>query len=260
MQRLLSRASIAAVVVFMISSMPGLAQHALASNNEMRRIARIEGRVSIANAGAQDLAGAVVFLDAHPSLGPTPESAGERPQIAQRNKAFQPTLLVVSRGTTVEFPNWDPFSHNVFSRSRVAQFDLDRYEQGASKSYTFENPGVVQLFCNIHPQMKAVVLVTPNRCFTRADAEGRFAIDGAPPGRYVLIAWHGRAGEQRLNIDVPPQGLRDVDIQLSAEPRREPAATRRRPAGPAGVERGLGMKRERLNLPVVSDAHPAPRD
>src|SRR5687767_12275764 len=165
------------LAMFVVLSGPALlwaGSQRITANDAVRRSASIEGRLEIPSGGAHDLAGAVVFLDAHPALSAEPPKNGEHPQIAQRNKAFQPALLVVSRGTTVEFPNWDPFSHNVFSRSRAAQFDLDRYEQGASKSYTFNNPGVVQLFCNIHPQMKAVLVVTPNRCFTRADSEGRF--------------------------------------------------------------------------------------
>src|SRR5436190_1167396 len=81
-----------------------------------------------------------------------------------------------------------------------AQFDLDRYGQGQSKSVPFNNVGLAQIFCNIHPQMKASLLVVPNRYFARADAEGHFAIHDVPPGRYVLIGWGLRSGEQRQAI------------------------------------------------------------
>src|SRR6267142_5392420 len=91
--------------------------------------------VAAANAGeAQDRSRMVAFLDADPALVAPPKAAEPNPQIVQRGKAFVPDLLVVPQGTTVEFPNWDPFSHNVFSRSPAAQFDLDRYGQGQSKS------------------------------------------------------------------------------------------------------------------------------
>jgi plastocyanin len=219
--------------------------------------ADITGVVSVAAAG-QDPSRLVVFLDADPSLAPAPPDA-PRPQIVQKGKAFVPDLLVVSQGTTVEFPNWDPFSHNVFSRSQAASFDLDRYGQGESKSVTFNNVGLVQIFCNIHPQMKASLLVVPNRYFARADAQGRFAIRDVPPGRYVLIGWGLRAGEQRQTIDLPPQGLRNVAIALAGTATRETPPEPRDPVSrDPGVARGLGVKRERLNLPVIQDLHSAP--
>lgn len=221
--------------------------------------ANVAGYVSLAGGGPQlDLSRTVIYLDARPDLVSAPPPDGQRPQIAQHDKAFAPDLLVVVQGTTVEFPNWDPFSHNVFSRSRAASFDLERYEQGQSKSYTFNSVGVVQVFCNIHPQMRAVLLVVPNRWFTRADAQGRFALPDVPPGPHVLVAWHERAGEQPQSIDVPFEGLREVGLTLAAQAVRERVASPVRRKAPPGVERGLGVKRERLNLPVVNDAHPAP--
>jgi plastocyanin len=219
--------------------------------------APVAGYVSVSGGPQTDLSRTVIYLEARPDLANTPPADGPRPQIAQHDKAFTPDLLVVVQGTTVEFPNWDPFSHNVFSRSRAASFDLDRYEQGQSKSYTFNTVGVVQVFCNIHPQMRAVLLVVPNRCFTRADAQGRFVLPDVPPGQHVLVAWHERGGEQRQTIDVLPQGLREVSVTLAAQPLRERTASPARRKAP-GVERGLGVKRERLNLPVVGGAHPAP--
>jgi plastocyanin len=219
--------------------------------------ADVTGVVSVA-AGGQEPSRLVVFLDADPSLAPAPPDT-QRPQIVQKGKAFVPDLLVVSQGTTVEFPNWDPFSHNVFSRSQAASFDLDRYGQGQSKSVTFNNVGLVQIFCNIHPQMKASLLVVPNHCYARADAKGQFTIHDVPPGRYVLIGWGLRAGEQRQTIVVPPEGLRDVAMALPGAVARETSAEPREPISrDPGVARGLGVKRERLNLPVVQETHPAP--
>jgi plastocyanin len=224
--------------------------------------AEISGVVTIANAAASensDLSRTVVFLDADPALSGPPRPDEPRPQIMQRGKAFVPDLLVVPERSTVEFPNWDPFSHNVFSRSPAAQFDLDRYKQGESKSVEFNHAGLVQIFCNIHPQMKASLLVVPNRFFARAGSQGRFTIRDVPPGRFTLIGWDLRAGEQRQPIAVSPEGLRDVAVMLPGSAAREIAAQPREQAGPAqGVARGLGVKRERLNLPVVGDVHPAP--
>ncbi len=202
------------------------------------KAADITGVVSIA-AGGQEPSRLVVFLDADPSLTATPPPEGARPQIVQKGKAFVPDLLVVSQGTMVEFPNWDPFSHNVFSRSQAASFDLDRYGQGQSKSVTFNNVGLVQIFCNIHPQMKTSLLVVPNRYFARADSQGKFALRDVPPGRYVLIGWGLRAGEQRQTIVVPPDGLRDLNIALPGTAARNVAAEPRKPASrDPGVARG----------------------
>ena len=220
----------------------------------------LSGSVTAAGGALQniELGRSVVYLESNPAISPAAPYTGHAPQIAQHGKAFTPDFLVVVAGTTVEFPNWDPFSHNVFSRSRAASFDLDRYGQGQSKSYTFNNVGVVQLFCNIHPQMKAVLLVVPNRCFARADAEGRFTISDVPPGQYVLVGWNDRAGEQRQTIDVPAAGLQGLAVTLSAASARAPIVPRSPPPEPAGVARGLSVKRERLDLPVVGGVHPAP--
>jgi plastocyanin len=217
-------------------------------------------RGTIAVAGGDntfDLSRAIVFLGEHRNLTPRDRNRPSA-QIQQRNKAFHPNLLAVAKGTAVEFPNRDPFSHNVFSRSPAAQFDLDRYGQGMSKRYQFDNVGLVQLFCNIHPQMRAVILVVPNRHFTRADAQGRFAIPGVPVGSYALVVWHEQAGATSQNVDVRVQ--KSSEVRVTVRPRQAGRPSRNdAPAQHGGnVTRGLGMKRERLDLPTVGDAHAAP--
>ena len=225
------------------------------------RAATISGSVTLSASGtaeSADILRTVVYLDAHPALVGEPPRDDLRPQIVQRDKSFIPDLLVVAAGTTVEFPNWDPYTHNVFSRSRAAQFDLDRYGQGQSKSYKFSNAGVVQIFCNVHPQMRAVLLVTPNRFVAGVNQRGGFAIPKVPPGRYVLVAWHERGGEVRQEIDVPAEGLRGISIALPANATRQGISSLGVRSEARGVERGLSLKRERLNLPVVGGAHAAP--
>lgn len=205
-----------------------------------------------------DLSRSVVYLETDNLIQPGVPDGSPRPQIAQHGKAFVPNFSVVPVGTTVEFPNFDPYSHNVFSRSPAAQFDLDRYGQGRSKAYTFNNPGVVQLFCNIHPQMKAVLLVVPNRCWARADAQGQFTILDVPPGRHVLVGWNDRGLEQRGLLEVPPTGVQGLTLALSPVATSESIVNRDPAPEPAGVARGLGVKRERLDLPVVGGEHAAP--
>ncbi len=221
----------------------------------------IHGQVTIA-AGLDiqkpDLTRVVVYVASNPELDALPLPSG-RPVVSQHNKTFVPNFTVVSRGTDVEFPNWDHFDHNVFSRSKAAPaFDLDRYPYGVSKSRQFDKLGIVQLFCNVHPNMRAIIFVTPNHYSARADADGKFQITGLPAGHYELVAWHERCEEQRKPFDVAVSS--DADISFALEESRRSILANDPPERRAayGVERGLGIKRERLDLPVVEESHPAP--
>jgi len=220
----------------------------------------VRGRVTIdlgLDLQRAELSRAVVYVASDPTLDSTPLPR-ERSSVAQRNKLFVPNFLVIPRGAEVEFPNWDHFDHNVFSRSKAAPaFDLDRYPYGSSKSRKFDKLGVVQVFCNIHPSMRAVIFVTPNSFFARADAEGKFEISGLPPGHYELVAWHERCEEKHKAIDVASEPL---EVSITLEGSRESILANAPPErrGAYGVERGLGIKRERLDLPVVEGVHPAP--
>jgi plastocyanin len=222
----------------------------------------VQGQVSIAagfDLRGPDLSRVVLYLASDPVLDAMPLPA-ERPAVAQRNKSFVPNFLVVPRMTMVEFPNWDHFDHNVFSRSKAAPaFDLDRYPYGQSKTRQFDKVGVVQVFCNIHPSMRAMIVVTPNKFFARADAEGRFKITGVPAGRYELVAWQERCGEQRTAIRVGPDSAQPINVVLTENRASILANDPPERHGGYGVDRGLGVKRERLDLPVVKDAHPAPK-
>jgi hypothetical protein len=199
----------------------------------------------------------VIYLSSDPSLdafaGPPPHAV-----MAQRNKAFTPSFLVVPCNTEVEFPNWDHFYHNVFSRSAAAPaFDLERYPYGWAKTRTFTKVGVVQLFCNIHPDMHAVIFVTPNAFFTRADADGRFELANVPPGNHELVVWQERCQEQRRRIDVDPNATLELSFTLDQSRSSIMANDAPRRDSSYGVERGLNLKRDHLDLPVVPDAHPA---
>ena len=173
------------------------------------------------------------------------------------DKTFTPSFAVISCGTEVEFPNWDHISHNVFSRSKAAPaFDLDRYPYGYSKTRTFDKVGVVQVFCNIHQQMHAVIVVTPNAFFARADAEGRFELRGVPQGRHELVVWHERCDDQHQVVDVTAGEGPELTFVLSESRRKIIANDPPERRSGYGVERGLGVKREKLDLPVVKDAPP----
>ena len=120
--------------------------------------------------------------------------------IAQRNKAFVPHVLAVPAGSTVNFPNEDLIFHNVFSLSRPSPFDLGLYRNGATNSRKFTTPAAYRVFCNIHPQMAAVILVLPTSYITEADASGNYRLD-LPAGRYRITAWSERA-EQTSSVEL----------------------------------------------------------
>jgi hypothetical protein len=135
-------------------------------------------------------------------------------EIEQRNRRFLPDMLVVPRGSTVSFPNLDPIFHNVFSLSRPLQFDLGNYPKGQTRKVTFEQPGLVFVGCHLHPNMGAVIVVTPNNWSVNADRGGRFALRGVPPGRRTIVAWHKAAGFFRKVIDVPENGAVQVRFEI----------------------------------------------
>ncbi|MCI0405428.1 MAG: hypothetical protein L0Z48_01110 [candidate division Zixibacteria bacterium] len=113
-----------------------------------------------------------------------------RPKVVQINRRFIPEVLPVVAGTTVDFPNFDPFFHNAFSYSKTKKFDLGRYPTGKSRSVTFDKPGAVRIFCEIHSDMNCVILVLETPYFAYSDAEGEFKIENVPEGEYLLKVWH----------------------------------------------------------------------
>jgi plastocyanin len=120
---------------------------------------------------------------------------GPRPQalLAQKNKSFEPHLLVIQVGTVVDFPNHDPFFHNVFSLYDGKRFDLGLYEAGTTRHVRFDRPGVCYIFCNIHPEMSAVVVVLDTPYYGVANSAGAVSIPDVPPGRYQMHVWDERS-------------------------------------------------------------------
>ena len=109
--------------------------------------------------------------------------------LLQKNRTFRPHLLVIPVGSVVQFPNADPFFHNVFSLFDGKKFDLGLYEAGSTKSVTFSREGVSYIFCNIHPEMSAVVLALSTNRFSVADASGAFHVADVPGGEYEMHVW-----------------------------------------------------------------------
>jgi plastocyanin len=120
----------------------------------------------------------------------------------QFGRRFSPDLVAIPAGSTVSFPNMDPIFHNVFSLSKPREFDLGTYPKGDSRSVVFPKPGIVSVNCHLHPNMAAIIVVTPNQWFARSDRSGHFHVDDVPPGRYTVVAWHKAAGFFRKSIVV----------------------------------------------------------
>jgi plastocyanin len=175
---------------------------------------RVSGRIAMLekkNKPSPDLSSAVVYLEGTGAPG-RPVTA----DMAINDKEFVPRVVVVPIGSTVRFPNHDPFDHNVFSASEPNQFDLGQYGRGEAKGRTFTSSGLVRIFCNIHPRMVAFVLVTTNRLSAQPAADGSFVIDSVTPGAYTLHVWHERSAPVTRAVTVTGSGASGVEVQLDA--------------------------------------------
>lgn len=132
----------------------------------------------------------------------------------QEGKQFLPEVLVVQKGTTVQFPNMDAFFHNVFSVTPDHSFDLGSYRQGESKSVTMSKPGVVSVYCNMHPQMVGHILVTPNGNYVRAGKDGFFRLTNVPAGKHRVVAWAPNAKPVAADAEVTEAGVVTLELEL----------------------------------------------
>jgi plastocyanin len=164
----------------------------------------------------------VVYLEG-PGPAAAPGSDALPQQIQQLDRRFAPDLVVVPVGSTVSFPNMDPIFHNVYSLSKPKSFDLGSYDKGETRRVTFPKPGIVEIYCHLHPNMEAVVVVTPNRWYARPDRNGAYKIPDVPPGKYTLIAWHKSAGffRKAITIEAGQDVTADFLIPLEIDPAKE---------------------------------------
>lgn len=150
-------------------------------------------------------------------MGPVAGSraeGGERPRLTQQDTSFRPPVLVVPVGTSVDFPNRDPFFHNVFSYSSTKRFDLGRYPRGESRTVVFDKPGIVKVYCEIHQWMRSAILVVENPYHAQIASDGRFTIQGVPAGRYRLAVWDFDRGQRIVDVTVPASGSARVNVNL----------------------------------------------
>lgn len=175
----------------------------------------IEGTLRSADLRA---AGAVVYLV--PTQGPV-AAAGDTVMLDQRDLRFEPGVLAVTLGTTVEFLNSDPILHNVFSPSGPDDgFDLGTYPHGDRRPHTFTEPGAYVILCNVHPEMAAYVVVVPTPYHVVADEEGRYRLAALPAGRYRLGVWQYRAAPLERTVDIAAGAVVHLDLELARAGRR----------------------------------------
>jgi plastocyanin len=161
----------------------------------------------------KDFDGTVVYLMSKASPGRFAET---KTQMAMNGRQFAPRVRVITTGSTVEYANQDPFSHNIFSTAPGAAFDLGTYGSGIAKSTPFKKAGAFPVYCNIHAQMTAFVVVVSTSHYAQAGADARWKIANVPAGKWELHVWHERAPEVTQDVDVPAAGLPNVDITLDA--------------------------------------------
>jgi plastocyanin len=172
----------------------------------------VRGTVTITGKRAEplDASRAVVWLEGSSA----PEAPPAKSVMTTRDKKFTPEVLVLPAGSGVAFPNEDAIKHNAFSSSEGNRFDVGLYGPGQGKEVVLREPGVVRVYCNVHPQMAAVVVVTPTALAARAKADGSFEIGGVPPGAYELKAWDERGGTASVSVVVKADGTPDVPVTL----------------------------------------------
>ena len=162
----------------------------------------ISGRVTLTKAGAAlpDAGNAVVWID---GLRQSGAPAGVvKAEMKSERKSFQPRVIAVPRDGAVDFPNVDPIFHNVFSVSPGNRFDLGLYRSGTSKPNVFHEPGLVRVYCNIHPQMIGFVRVVDSSFAAVTNRDGSFRFEGVLPGAYTVKVWHEEGGETQLTARV----------------------------------------------------------
>src|SRR5690349_11453499 len=190
-----------AVAAVLVSAAPAAADDATGSITGTVTVNRGEGATAVP---------IVVYV-----VGFTEAAPEATVEVQQHDKKFIPDLVVITAGQTVSFPNGDPFLHNVFSPTESRKFDLGSYKKGDTRTRKFPHPGVSDVFCNIHPEMSATILVLPNTKFTFAAADGTFAIAGVPAGSWTVFAYSRHAtAPVSAKVDVTAGAAATVALAL----------------------------------------------
>jgi plastocyanin len=222
------RGALAAAGLLILAAIPaGQAPDAGTITGHVRLTTRVRGTALPSNvyqpravqkhepAPIPEIRNVVVYVKGVAFHGPLPTTQAS---IRQENESFIPRVVAITRGSTVVFPNSDPFFHNVFSLSSAAAFNLGRYPRGkAPRPVTFARPGLVKVYCDIHSHMSASILVLDHPYFLIPELDGTFTLPDIPPGRHTIVGWHERVGERAVTVDVPAGKSVDVELSLPVE-------------------------------------------
>ncbi|MSQ81808.1 MAG: hypothetical protein EXR77_02695 [Myxococcales bacterium] len=168
-------------------------------------------KVTLKGAAKPSATGVVVYL-----VGFTEPAPATKAEMQMEAKGFMPQVVPVTAGQTIDFPNRDSVYHNVFSASATKPFDLGQYPQGESKSRLFGSPGVIDVYCNIHPLMAATILVLPNRKWTVVGKDGKFSIDAVPVGKWTLYAY-SRFADKPIKREVTIEAGANLQLDLAID-------------------------------------------
>lgn len=163
-----------------------------------------------ASTSVDELSRVAIYLEG-PNLSPGKPLHLE---MKQRDRQFEPDILLVTVGSTVSFPNADPIFHNVFSLSRVKEFDLGYYPSGQSRTLRFDKPGIAQVYCHLHPNMSGAIVIVPGAWYGQPQANGNLVFSEVPAGDYKIVAWHKSAGFLGRRIRVPETGSIDIELPI----------------------------------------------
>lgn len=179
-----------ALFVVLVSTLGAQAQQTLKAHVDLTR----------GGHPVKDASRAVIWLTpVGTTVEPPKQDPGQIPQLVQKNKSFRPALVVIPVGGKVEFPNHDPFFHNVFSLFEGKRFDLGLYESGTTRFVRFDKPGISFIFCNIHAEMSAVVIALATPYYAISDARGEITIPDVPTGRYQVQVFHSGVAPDTLH-------------------------------------------------------------
>ena len=177
----------------------------------IRGTVTVQKRTLFGVGASEDKSGVVVYVTGYSEPAPKTEAILE-----QENEKFAPRLLPIVAGQSVSFPNRDRLYHNVFSVSPSTSFDLGQYKSSdPPRTQVFPTPGLVPVYCNIHPDMISYVVVLENRAFAVTGEDGAFELRGVRPGKLALTAWMPGAQRETREIEVAPGGALTVDLELS---------------------------------------------
>jgi plastocyanin len=210
------------LALFLLSSLAVTAMPPQAPGGAEPTSVNFEGKLTLvgSNKSIKDASQIVFWLTPLDHPGP-PDPPQQHFRVTQRDKKFDPSFLVIPQGSTVDFPNLDPWFHNVFSQFRGKRFDLGLYQAGSQRSVKFDMAGVSYLFCNIHPDMTAIIVSVDSNFYAVSDKSGHARITNLPAGKYELHVWQRDATPESLNS---AQRVLEVDqnrtlvIQIRTKP------------------------------------------